>query len=128
MKDGKLIITARKEKYNGEDYTSGRIRTRDHFAWKYGKFVARIKLPYGHGMWPAFWMLPAENKTGLGSRLSQTPEIDIMEMIGRNPATDYGTGHWWNHGAQMKGGHYTLKNGNLSDAYHTYSVTWGPKR
>ena len=125
VRNGKLIITARRDSINGKNYTSARIRTRDNYSWKYGKFVARIRLPYGQGMWPAFWMLPTENKTGLGCRLSKTPEIDIMEMIGRNPATDYGTAHWWANGHHMKGGHFMLPTGNLSDGYHTYAVEWG---
>lgn len=128
VKDGHLVITARKKPYRDEPYTSARIRTKNSYSWKYGKFEARIKLPYGHGMWPAFWMLPVSNRTGLGCRLSHTPEIDIMEMIGRNPSTDYGTAHWYVNGHHMKGGKYRLKKGNLADGYHTYAVIWSPDR
>jgi beta-glucanase (GH16 family) len=60
IEDGKLVIKAIKENYLGKRYTSARIRTRNKGDWRYGRFEARMKLPYGRGMWPAFWMLPTD--------------------------------------------------------------------
>src|SRR5215470_16522949 len=84
---GKLVITARKEDYTGADritqpYTSARLKTQGLFAQAYGRFEARIKIPKGQGIWPAFWLLGDDiNRVdwpGCG-------EIDVMENIGREP-------------------------------------------
>ncbi|HUX60335.1 MAG TPA: glycoside hydrolase family 16 protein, partial [Ignavibacteriaceae bacterium] len=91
--NGLLTITALKESYSGFNYTSARINTQNKFSFKYGKIEARIKLPYGQGIWPAFWML--------GDNINQVSwpgcgEIDIMEMIGGQGRenTVYGSAHW----------------------------------
>ena len=72
---GRLAITARKESLAGQSYTSGRIKTQGLFAQAYGRFEARIKLPVGQGIWPAFWMLGA-NIDDVG--WPRCGEIDIM--------------------------------------------------
>lgn len=77
--DGMLTIEARKEKSNGADYSSARIKTQGKAFWKFGKIEARIRLPYGKGTWPAFWML-GENIEEVG--YPRSGEIDIMEMAG----------------------------------------------
>jgi len=79
VQNGMLNFTAVKESYSGYNYTSARILTQNKFSVKYGKIEARIKLPYGQGIWPAFWML--------GDDINQVSwpgcgEIDIMELIG----------------------------------------------
>ena len=79
IESGKLVIEARKEPSNGATYTSSRIMTHGKFAQRYGRIEARIKLPYGQGMWPAFWML-GENIDTVG--YPTCGEIDIMEMAG----------------------------------------------
>ena len=114
--NGNLIIVARKESYNGKNYTSARIKTQNLQSFTYGKIEARIKVPLGKGIWPAFWTL--------GQNISQAGwpkcgEIDIMEHI-NNEKTIYGTMHWDNSG-------YTRYGGNTScDAtqYHVYSIEW----
>jgi beta-glucanase (GH16 family) len=93
LENGMLTIQALKEDYSGADgvkrsFTSARIQTKGKFAQAYGKFEARIKIPYGQGIWPAFWMM--------GDAAAEWPangEIDIMENIGREPAMVHGTVH-----------------------------------
>lgn len=121
LSNGKLFINALKENYQGFQYTSARILTR--ISWMYGKIEARIKLPYGQGMWPAFWMLGANiNTVGWPT----CGEIDIMEMIGGQDRenTAYGTLHWNSDGHQSKGSFYKLPSGKLSDDFHVYSIEW----
>jgi beta-glucanase (GH16 family) len=132
IQDGKLAIVARRERYAGADgvsreYTSARLKTQGRFAQAYGRIEARIQLPAGHGMWPAFWMLgedfPAKGWPTCG-------EIDIMENKGREPGTVYGSLH----GPSTHGGTsdlsktFTLPEGQrLSDGFHIYAVEWEPE-
>jgi beta-glucanase (GH16 family) len=129
IKNGNLVITAIAEKYTGQDrvtrdYTSARLKTLGKFSQTYGRFEARIKIPYGPGMWPAFWML--------GTDIDQAGwpacgEIDIMENIGREPATVHGTIHGPGYsGAQGVGAPFTLANGRFADDFHLYAVEWEP--
>ncbi|MEV6527026.1 family 16 glycosylhydrolase [Longispora sp. NPDC051575] len=117
---GHLVITARKEA-NGS-YTSARLLTAATFTQTYGTFEANIRIPRGQGIWPAFWML------GEGSTWPDRGEIDIMENIGREPSTVYGTIHGPGYsGAGGKGGSRTLPNGEkLADNFHRYGVEWSP--
>jgi beta-glucanase (GH16 family) len=122
--DGVLTITAKEEVYSGRDYTSARITTQNKFDFKYGKIEARIKLPYGQGIWPAFWMLGA-NISSVG--WPACGEIDIMEMIGGsgNDNTTHSTIHWDNNGQHASYGEsYTLPTGILADDFHIFSVEW----
>jgi beta-glucanase (GH16 family) len=119
-----LTITAKEESVGGRDYTSARITTQNKFAFKYGRIEARIKLPYGQGMWPAFWMLGANVNTVSWPACG---EIDIMEMVGGpgNDNTTYATLHWDNDGTHADYGQsYTLPSGILADDYHIFSVEW----
>lgn len=121
---GNLVIKAIKENYNGSAYTSARLLTKGKFNQAYGKFEARIKLPYGQGIWPAFWML--------GSNLDQAGwpgagELDIMEYLGHDTRTVYGTVHGPGYsGAGGISKSYTLPSGSFSDSFHTFSVEWEP--
>jgi beta-glucanase (GH16 family) len=123
---GHLAITARKENpanyqchYGTCQYTSGRILTADKFSQTYGRFEASIKVPRGQGIWPAFWMLG-------GNNWPTTGEIDIMEHVGKDPTTVYGTVHGPGYsGAEGVGGNRNL-GVPLSDAFHTYAVEWSP--
>src|SRR2546430_11283996 len=95
IQNGSLVITALKETYTGPDgvtrnYTSARMKTAGKFEQQYGRFEARIKIPYGQGMWPAFWMLGNDIGT-VG--WPTCGEIDIMEDIGQEPAIVHGTIH-----------------------------------
>ncbi|MBG6140303.1 ricin-type beta-trefoil lectin domain protein [Longispora fulva] len=117
---GHLVITARKEANGG--YTSARLLTAGTFSQTYGSFEASIRIPRGQGIWPAFWML------GQGAQWPDNGEIDIMENIGREPSTVYGTMHGPGYsGAGGKGGSRTLPNGEkLADTFHRYGVDWSP--
>lgn len=87
---GHLAITARKEPYQGRDYTSARILTRGRFEKSLGRWEARIRLPVGQGLWPAFWMLGA-NYPEVG--WPACGEIDIMEQRGQEPGVANGSLH-----------------------------------
>ena len=123
IQNGNLIISALKENYNNFNYTSARIKTQNKFSIRYGKIEARMKLPYGQGIWPAFWML-GDNITQVG--WPTCGEIDIMEMIGGNQRdnTVYGSAHWG--GDYSKA--YKLTNGKFADDFHIFDVTWTPQQ
>jgi len=130
LEDGSLVIKAINETYTGSDgvtrnYTSARLKTQDKFAQAYGRFEARIKIPYGQGIWPAFWMLGSDIPQNGWPRCG---EIDIMENIGKEPSIVHGTIHGpgYSGGAGI-GAAYTLMNGErFADAYHIYVVEWQP--
>lgn len=114
---GNLVITAQKESYGGMNYTSARIKTQGLKSFTFGKIEARIKLPSGQGLWPAFWML-GSNITSVGWPASG--EIDIMERVNNNSFVN-GTVHWDANGHAE----YGRTSGNLDfSQYHTYSVEW----
>jgi beta-glucanase (GH16 family) len=131
IEDGNLVIQARRENYTGadgvsRDYTSGRLKTAGKFSQTYGRFEARVKVPSGQGMWPAFWMLGNNiEKAGWPA----CGEIDIMENIGKEPATVHGSIH----GPGFVGGDgieapYTLPaNRRFADDFHIFAVEWEPK-
>lgn len=134
VEDGKLIITAIKEEtdYEGMPYTSGRIRTLDNdteeplFSTTYGRVEARIKMPVGEGLWPAFWMLPVD--PSLYNQWAASGELDIMEARGRLPGQVGGTLHYgknWPNNV-YKGKDYVFEEGTDITDYHLYSVEWEP--
>jgi beta-glucanase (GH16 family) len=125
---GSLVIEARHEHYTGpdgvsRDYTSARLKTSGKFSHAYGRFEARIKLPHGKGIWPAFWMLGDD----IGSvGWPRCGEIDIMEEVGHEPSTVHGTihgpGYSGDHGI---GSPFTLKDGRrFSQRFHIFAVEW----
>lgn len=129
VQDGNLVIQAKKETYTGADgvtreFTSGRIDTPGKFAQKYGRFEARIKIPYGQGVWPAFWMM-GEGREKWPDR----GEIDIMENIGRETDTVHGTIHGPGYsGSKGIGKPYSTSNHTPYSAdYHVYAIEWGPE-
>jgi beta-glucanase (GH16 family) len=155
IRDGKLVITAIKEKYTGpdvslpepsdrqgsdsnaargatrqvtRDYTSTRLKSENLFAQTYGRFEARIKIPHGQGMWPAFWMLGNDiERVGW----PRSGEIDIMENVGKEPSKVHGSIH--GPGSPPRGTDdmtaiYTLPGGErFSDGFHVFTVEWEPK-
>jgi beta-glucanase (GH16 family) len=127
IQNGSLVITALKETYTGKDgvtrnYTSGRMKTAGKFEQQFGRFEARIKIPYGQGMWPAFWML-GNNSGPVG--WPGCGEIDIMENIGKEPAIAHGTIHGPGYsGADGIGSSFSLAKGRFADDYHLYAVEW----
>lgn len=122
VEGGHLVIEARREKFAGRDYTSGRIKTLGHFAQRYGRFEASIQLPKGQGMWPAFWML-GDNITRDG--WPACGEIDIMEYVGKDPNSAHGTVH----GPGYSGAHGITSTFHLENprGFHLYAVEWGPE-
>ncbi|MFI8191746.1 ricin-type beta-trefoil lectin domain protein [Streptomyces sp. NPDC085946] len=129
---GHLVITARRENpanyqcwYGTCQYTSARLNTSGKFAAQYGHVEARMKIPRGQGMWPAFWMLG----TDLGQvGWPNSGEIDVMENVGFEPSTVHGTIHGPGYsGSGGIGAGYTLPNGQaFADAFHTFAVDWAP--
>ncbi|MEW1830827.1 family 16 glycosylhydrolase [Streptomyces sp. NPDC088196] len=129
---GHLVITAKKENpanyqcwYGTCQYTSARMNTSGKFSAQYGHVEARMKIPRGQGMWPAFWMLG----TDIGSvGWPNSGEIDVMENVGFEPSTIHGTIHGPGYsGANGIGAAYTLANGAaFADAFHTFAVDWAP--
>jgi len=117
---GCLVIEANQENYSGSNYTSARLKTQGKWSWTYGRMEARIKLPRGQGMWPAFWTL-GTNIASIG--WPKCGEIDIMENIGREPTNDYGTIH--GPVSYSVGGRCVLPgNPALADDFHLYAVEW----
>jgi beta-glucanase (GH16 family) len=114
--NGNLLIIARKESYETADYTSASLITYGKHGWTYGKIEARIKLPDGQGLWPAFWTL-GQNIYQAG--WPECGEIDIMEHI-NNDDLIYGTLHWLNGQHVSSGGKTTC---NVA-VYHNYAVEW----
>lgn len=131
LHDGNLVIKVLEEKYTGADgvkrnYTSARLKTQGKFSQAYGRFEARIKIPRGQGIWPAFWMLGDDiEKPGW----PDCGEIDIMENIGKEPALVHGTIHGPGYsGAGGIGSQYALPgDARFADDFHIYSMEWEPQ-
>ncbi|MFF9391665.1 RICIN domain-containing protein [Streptomyces griseoluteus] len=126
---GHLVITAKRENpanyqcwYGSCQYTSARLNTSGKFNAQYGHVEARMKIPRGQGMWPAFWML------GTPVNWPDSGEIDVMENVGFEPSTVHGTIHGPGYsGSGGIGAGYSLPNGQaFADAFHTYAVDWAP--
>jgi beta-glucanase (GH16 family) len=129
QKGGNLVITALKEDYTGKDgvarpYTSARIKTKGLFSQAYGRVEARMQLPLGKGIWPAFWMLGDDIGT---AGWPKAGEIDIMENIGeagRMYSTLHGPEYSGDHAISAK---YDLPAGERVNAgFHVYAVEWAP--
>lgn len=121
--DGNLAITARREAYEGNAYTSARITTRGAVEVEYGRIEARIQLPEGQGIWPAFWMLGNDFET-IG--WPQCGEIDIMEFRGQDPGIVLGTAHGPGYSGAQSLGEVTAVSGGAANSFHVYSVEWDP--
>lgn len=120
---GNLVITAIK---NGNSYSSARIKTQNIFSQKYGRFEARMKTPYGPGIWPAFWMLGA-NVGEVG--WPNCGEIDIMELKGQQPNVIHGTIHGPGYSAgNAISSTFALENGRFDQEYHVFAVEWSENK
>ncbi|MEL7446347.1 MAG: glycoside hydrolase family 16 protein [Pseudomonadota bacterium] len=154
VRDGKLVITARRETHTGpalpahmrkgadnpeatatKPYTSARLVTRGKAAWRYGRIEVRAKLPQGQGTWPAIWMLPEENRYG---GWAASGEIDIMEAVnlgtdcedcpGGSESTILGTLHFggpWPDNALDSSEMFAP---DVLDGFHTFGIVWAPGR
>jgi len=130
LNNGKLVITAQREEYAGADhvarsYTSARLKTQGLFAQTYGKFAARIRIPRGQGIWPAFWLL-GEDVDSRG--WPECGEIDVMENIGREPSTNHGSLHGPGYsGDQDFTAIFHFPDGTkLADDFHEFAIEWEP--
>lgn len=121
--DGALVITAREEAYMGRDHTSARLTTQGKLEQTFGRFEARLDIPEGQGIWPAFWMLGDDiGSTGW----PDCGEIDVMENIGREPTLVHGTLHGPGYsGGNGIGASYSLPgDAPFADDYHVYAIEW----
>jgi beta-glucanase (GH16 family) len=124
---GHLVMTARRETAGGRDYTSHRMNTGGKFTFQYGRVEARVKVPKGNGLWPAFWMMGADFLTG--RPWPYNGEVDIMEVLGRNTTESYSTLHA---PAYNGAGGYGLKynlpgGGDFANDYHVWAAEWDSK-
>ena len=124
VEDGVLHITALRENFQGASYTSARITTKNKVEQRYGRIEARMQLPWGQGLWPAFWML--------GSNIDevewpQCGEIDIMEYRGQDPSTLIGSVHGPGYSAgNAVSKEYVLPNDRFDSGFHIFGIEWGP--
>jgi beta-glucanase (GH16 family) len=125
IEDGMLLVTARKESFEGSSYTSAKILTRGLFETTFGRFEARIQLPFGQGIWPAFWLLGDDSN---GSVIwPQIGEIDIMEYRGQQPTVIHGSVHGPGYSAgNAVTDKYTITDGRFDTEFHVFAVEWGP--
>jgi beta-glucanase (GH16 family) len=140
VENGMLIIEARKESFPNArfnpnatrgpatrpsaDYTSASLVTRGKARWTYGRIEVRAKLPEGRGVWPAIWMLGADQRR---THWPACGEIDIMEFIGRIPDLVHATVHFQKDGRHGSSGS-TLHVDKPFDDFHVYSVEWTPQK
>jgi len=124
--EGNLAIVAREEAYEGADYTSARITTAGRFARARGRFEARIKLPVGRGIWPAFWLL-GSNFDAIG--WPACGEIDVMEYRGQEPRVVHGSLHGPGYsGGNARTGSYRLESGDFAAGFNVFGIEWSEDR
>lgn len=121
LENGNLVIEARQEKYEGAYYTSARLKTQGLKTFQYGRIEARLKVPAGKGLWPAFWMLGAAFD---GSNWPDCGEIDIMEYIGKEPDLIMGTLHGPGYSGALGISQWNRQEYNIADDYHIYAIEW----
>lgn len=132
IEQGQLVIEARRERFTGpdqrtRDFTSARLKTLGKFSFTYGRVEARIQIPRGKGLWPAFWTL------GTNLNVVSWPkcgEIDILENVGREPTKVHGTVHGPGYSAgDGPTRSYQLPSGAaFAEAFHVYAVEWDPQQ
>lgn len=122
IEDGKLIIQARKEKYENNDYTSARIKTQGKKSFTYGKIEARISLPKGGGSWPAFWMMGENYPT---AHWPLCGELDIMEHVGNQPSMiSYALHTSMKNGSRGNNWSARTNQDGIEGEYHVYGIRW----
>lgn len=125
--NGVLVIELRQEPYEGNSFTSARLRTQGLQEFKYGRIEARIKVPEGAGTWPAFWMLGASFDQNAPEQENQWPfvgEIDIMEYTGKDPDLILGTIHGPGYSGAGGRSRWFRQDFPIADDWHTYAVDW----
>lgn len=122
VESGNLIIEARRDWFQGREFSSGRIKTQGKASWTYGRFEARIKLPQGgKGSWPAWWMMPDNMSRGWPA----CGELDNLEWVSYDPGRVHGTVHTAKYNWPMN----TQKMASTAidrNAWNTYVVEWYP--
>lgn len=121
---GMLHIIAQKEVYQGQHFTSAKLKTRGLFSQKYGRFEFYARLPQGKGFWPALWLMPENAVYG---HWAASGEIDVMENRGSDPEKVFGTLHFGGmspHNAQSHGPAFNFPPGDSANKFHLYSIEW----
>ncbi len=124
IKDGVLQIIASNEKKSGRKYTSSRMLTKGKEEWLYGRLEVSAKIPQGRGLWPAIWMLPAENYYG---KETKSGEIDVVEFVGFEPGKANFSVHTETNNSRL--GNAVTSNLfviNAADSFHVYRMDWTP--
>lgn len=119
VEDGVLRIEAKRAKREAYDYASGVITTLGTFSQTYGYFEIRAKVPHGKGLWPAFWLMPAD-------RTVWPPEIDVFEILGHDTHTVYMSNHWERPDGEHKRQTESFTGPDFSEDFHTFGVAWKP--
>lgn len=125
VENGNLIIEARHEKFDNRSYTSARLLTKNKAAWTYGRFEVKTKIPNGKGIWPAIWMLSANDPL----HWPDDGELDIMEAVGFDPNVIHATVHnkaYNGANGTQKGSQLLIK--DAADSFHIYSMEWTSKK
>jgi beta-glucanase (GH16 family) len=124
VSNGLLHLVARSEEYAGLHYTSAKLKSRNSFSQKFGRFEFRARLPHGNGLWPALWMMP---KDAVYGHWAASGEIDVMENRGSNSSVVLGTIHFggtFPKQTHSKGPSYTFPPGDSVTNFHVYAVEW----
>ncbi|MGD2077577.1 MAG: glycoside hydrolase family 16 protein [Chloroflexota bacterium] len=128
VENGLLVIEARQEKYEDSYYTSGKLITQGLQEFQYGRIEARVKVPRGAGLWPAFWMLGSDFNRNpddpFDSNWPHVGEVDIMEHVGREPDLIMGTAHGPGYSGAGGLGKWNRQEYDIADDFHTYAVEW----
>jgi len=126
IEKGHLIITARKEPWENEQYTSASLTTQDRFAMLHGKIEFKAKVPRGRGTWPALWMVGVDmEKKGWPA----CGEIDVMEYVGWQPGLFHFTVHTTSFNHEIKTQKGTRKNvGEADGDFHLFGLLWSPEK
>jgi beta-glucanase (GH16 family) len=128
VENGLLVIEARQEKFEEKYYTSARLITQGLQAFQYGRIEARIKVPPGAGLWPAFWLLGNDfdrhPDDPFDSNWPHVGEVDIMEYVGREPELVMGTAHGPGYSGAGGLGRWNRQEYDIADEFHTFAVEW----
>lgn len=121
--NGNLVITARRESFGGQPFTSARIKTEGLFEQTYGRFEARLKTPYGPGVWPAFWLLGNNCAEEIWP---QCGEIDVMELRGQEPNKIAGSLHGpgYSAGSAVTSDYSLEDEGRFDSDFRVFAIEW----
>jgi beta-glucanase (GH16 family) len=127
VENGMLVIEGHQERYEDSYYTSARLTTQGLREFRYGRVEARMKVPRGAGLWPAFWMLGADFDKDSDNERRRWPfvgEIDVMEHLGREPDLILGTVHGPGYAGALGLTKWNRRPYDIADDFHTYAVEW----